>query len=101
MSPKTAKDLGISEGDWVWVESIYFRDRERAKFKAELVEGFLPQVVSVDGQWWFPERKEPDHGSFESNINVAIPGDVYDPIFGSTNLKSIPCRIYKAEAPNP
>lgn len=101
MSPKAAKDLGISAGDWVWVESIYFRNRERAKFKAELVEGFLPQVVSVDAQWWFPERKEPDHGSFESNINVVIPGDVYDPIFGSTNLKSIPCRVYKAEAPNP
>ena len=101
MSPKTAGEIGISDGDWVWVETIYFRDRERARFKAKLVEGFLPQVVSVDGQWWFPERKEPDHGCFESNINVAIPGDVYDPIFGSTNLKSIPCRVYKAEAPNP
>jgi anaerobic selenocysteine-containing dehydrogenase len=97
LSPATAKELGISEGDWVCVETIYFRDKGRARFKARLVEGFLPQVVSVDAAWWFPEIKEPDHGCFQSNINVAIPGDVYDPIFGSTNLKSIPCRISRVD----
>ena len=97
LSPKTAEELGISERDWVWVETIYFPGKGRARFRAKVVEGFLPQVVSVDAAWWFPERKEPDHGCFQSNINVVIPGDVYDPIFGSTNLKSIPCRIYKVE----
>jgi hypothetical protein len=29
-------------------------------------------------------------------VNLLIPGDVYDPIYGSTNIRSIPCRIYKA-----
>jgi anaerobic selenocysteine-containing dehydrogenase len=95
MNPQTAKDLGIKRGDRVWVQSIYFGDRTRARFKAELVENFLPQVVSIDAAWWFPERKEPDHGCYESNINLVIPGDIYDPIFGSTNLKSIPCRLQK------
>jgi len=99
MNNKTANDLGISEGDWVCVETIYFSGKGRVRFKAKLQEMFLPQVVSLDAAWWFPERKEPDHGCFISNINVIIPGDVYDPIFGSTNLKSIPCKVYKSENP--
>jgi len=95
MSPVTAEKMNIREGDWVWIETVDYGDKEKAKFKAKLVEGFLPQVVSSDSQWWFPERPAPEYGCYESNINVAVAGDKYDPIFGSTNLKSIPCRIYK------
>jgi len=95
MSPKTAEEKGIRDGDWVWVETIYFGDRERVRFKAQLVKDFHPQVVWVENGWWFPEKPGPEHGCFESNINVVIPNDVVDPIFGSTNLRSIPCRIYK------
>lgn len=100
MSPVTAEKMNIREGDWVWIETVNYGDREKAKFKAKLVEGFLPQVVSIDSQWWFPERPAPEYGCYESNINVAVAGDKYDPIFGSTNLKSIPCRIYKPSSPN-
>ena len=97
MSPKTAEEKGIRGGDWVWVETIYFGDRERVRFKAELVEGFHPKVVQTEHGWWLPERPGPEHGCFESNINVVIPGDIADPILGSTNIRSIPCRIYKAQ----
>jgi thiosulfate reductase/polysulfide reductase chain A len=96
MNPKTAEAMGIAEGDWVWVETIYFGGKRRVKFEAKLIEGFHSRVVAVEHGWWFPERPDPGHGGFESNINAVIPLDVYDPIFGSTNLKSIPCRIYKA-----
>ncbi len=95
MDPKTAEEKGIFEGDWVWVETIYFGEKRRAKFRARPIDGFHPQVVAVDHGWWFPERPDAEHGCFESNINVVIPADVYDPIFGCTNLRSIPCRIYK------
>ena len=95
MSPKTAEEQGIKNGDWVWVETIYFGDRERVRFKAELVQGFHPQVVWVEHGWWFPEKPGPEHGCFDSNVNVIIPNDIVDPIFGSTNLRSVPCRIHK------
>ena len=36
-----------------------------------------------------------------ANVNVVIPNDVYDPIFGSTNLRSVPCRVYKESATPP
>jgi len=97
MNPKKAEEMNIAEGDWVWVETVNYGEKERAKFRAKLVEGFFPQVVAVDSQWWFPERKDPGHGVFESNINIVIPGDEYDPVYGSTNIRSIPCRVYRAD----
>jgi anaerobic selenocysteine-containing dehydrogenase len=96
MSPDTAKEKGIAEGDWVWLETIYFGEKERVRFMAKLIEGFHPKIVAVDHGWWFPEEPDPDHGCFVSNANVIIPADVYDPVFGCTNLRSIPCRIYRA-----
>ena len=96
MSPQAAKERGIKEGDWVWVETIYFGDKERVRFKAKLVEEFHLGVVCTENGWWFPEKKDPEHGCFESNINVVIPDDVYDPVYGSTNIKGVPCRVYKA-----
>jgi len=97
INPKTAEEKCIKDGDWVWVETIYFGDKGRVKFKAELVDGLDPRVVRVEHGWWFPEKPGPEHGCFESNINVIIPDDICDPIIGSTNLRSVPCRIYKAD----
>jgi anaerobic selenocysteine-containing dehydrogenase len=95
MNPEMAREKGIRDGDWVWLESIYFGNRERVKFMAKFVEDFPRQVVAVEAGWWFPEMKDPSHGCFDSNVNVVIPGDLYDPMFGSTNIKSVPCRVYR------
>lgn len=95
MSPELAQELGVGGGDWVWVETIYFGKKERVRFKARPVDGFPRQVVAVEHGWWFPEKREPLHGGFESNVNTVIPNDVFDPISGSTHLRSIPCRVYK------
>jgi anaerobic selenocysteine-containing dehydrogenase len=96
MDPTTAQETGTSNGDWVWVETIYFGNQQRARFKAKVIDDFPPQIVAVEHGWWFPEIRDREHGCFKSNVNLLIPGDVYDPIYGSTNIRSIPCRIYKA-----
>ena len=93
-----SKGALCQNGDWVWVETIYFGDRERVRFKAKIMKGFPKQVVAVEHGWWYPEKEDPKHGSFDSNVNVVIPNHVYDPIFGSTNLRSVPCRVYKETA---
>ena len=95
MSPKTALERGIVDGDWVWVETINFGDKGRVRFKAKVIEGFLDDVVAVEHGWWFPEKDDPTHGCFDSNVNVIITGDVYDPMYGSTNIRSVPCRVFK------
>lgn len=95
MNPKTAEELGIAEGDWVWLETPPFGGKERVRFKARLIDGSHPNVVAVEHGWWFPEKKDASHGCYDSNINLVISGDAFDPIYGSTNIKSVPCRVYK------
>jgi thiosulfate reductase/polysulfide reductase chain A len=95
MSPETAKEKGIRNGDWVWLETSYFENQERIKFKVDIIKGLHSKVVFSANGWWFPEMPAPEHGVFEANPNVVIPAMPYDPIFGSANLRSVPCRIYK------
>ena len=96
ISPKSAEQAGVSAGDWAWVETIDFGDKKRVKFKVEIVEDILDGLVAVEHGWWFPEKQDPEHGCMDSNINVVITGDHYDPIYGSTNIRSVPCRLIKA-----
>jgi len=96
MNPNTAQAKSIVDGDWVWLETIFFGDKERVNFRAKLIEELPVDIVAVEHGWWFPERRDPEHGCFDSNVNVVLSGDVYDPIYGSTHIKGVPCRIYKA-----
>jgi anaerobic selenocysteine-containing dehydrogenase len=96
--PDTARELGINDGDWVWIETRVGRVRQRAK----LTTGIHPKVVSAQHGWWFPEdkRAEPSlHGVWESNINVVIDDEPADEEFGCSVLRGVLCRIYKAESP--
>lgn len=92
--PETAAKLGISHGDWVWIETR----RGRIKQVASLFAGIHPQVVVVQASWWYPEDPPPDCGVFKSNANVLTSNEPpYDPAIGSTNLRALLCRVYKAE----
>ncbi len=91
--PETADKFGIKDGEWIYIES----PRGRCKQKAKLFLGIDPRVVMAEHNWWFPERKEPDHGVWESNINLLTSGEPpYDPGFGSTPGRSLLCKVYKA-----
>ena len=93
--PQTAAKHGIEDGDWVYLES----PRGRAKQRAKLTTGIDPRVVAAQHGWWFPEIKSPDHGWRESNINLLTDNDPsgYDPAMGSTNLRVLLCKLYRAE----
>jgi hypothetical protein len=44
----------------------------------------------------------PEHGAFESNANVLVdPQGPTDPATGTTELRGLLCRVYKAEGPPP
>ena len=90
--PDTAKNLGIAEGDWVWIEN----PRGRIKQKARLTEKIHPGVVNAQHGWWFPEKEAPEYGFKESNVNLLTGGMPYDPHTGSESLRSFLCKIYKA-----
>ncbi|MBM4333643.1 MAG: molybdopterin oxidoreductase [Deltaproteobacteria bacterium] len=93
LNPETAEKLNIQEGDWAFIETPRGTIRQKAAFDADL----HPDVVIVAYGWWFPERPDLElSGWKESNINVLTDNDPpYEPAIGSTNLRAIPCRVYK------
>lgn len=91
--PETAKALGVKEGDWVWIETPRGRIRQRVK----VAEDIHPRVVHAEHGWWFPEIKDPSHGWDSSNINILTENKPpLDPCMGSTNLRVLLCKVYKA-----
>jgi anaerobic selenocysteine-containing dehydrogenase len=90
--PETAKKEGISNGDWMVIESPRGKVRQRAK----LFEGIDPRVIGAEHAWWFPENKDPGHGWDESNINILTDNayDACDPAMGATSVRVLLCRIY-------
>ncbi|MBI4330745.1 MAG: molybdopterin-dependent oxidoreductase [Chloroflexi bacterium] len=98
MNPKTAADLGISEGDWVWIET----PRGRCRQKCEFMSSIDPRVVHAEHGWWHPEQpgEEPWlHGLWESNINVCTDDDPdhCNQISGGWPLRTGLCKVYKAK----
>jgi anaerobic selenocysteine-containing dehydrogenase len=95
--PQTANDLNISDGDWLWIETPRVL-RERVSFRAKLTADIHPKVVHARHGWWFPEQPPPEHGCFNSNINVVLSGDPpREPICGSVPTRGTLCKIYKQE----
>ena len=90
INPEAAKGLGISDGDWVWVESPV----EKIKVKARLYMGAMPDVLSIpfgeghrSGGRWAKDLGENPYRLLQDDLD---PITNY-PISGSTRVK-----IYKA-----
>jgi anaerobic selenocysteine-containing dehydrogenase len=98
MHPATAAGLGIAEGDMAWVET----PRGRLQLRTHLHRRIHEKVVAIPHGWWYPEKPGPDHGAFESCANVLTDdnADLCDPTFGSSPLKGLLCRVYRA-SPRP
>ncbi|MBI5968424.1 MAG: molybdopterin-dependent oxidoreductase [Deltaproteobacteria bacterium] len=97
LHPDVAKNLGLKEGEWVYVVS----PRGRIRLKLHLSEAIHPQMADVQHGWWFPERKtspsEP-FGVFESNANILCPDEreFCSPEIGGWPHTALMCRIEKA-----
>jgi len=98
INPKTASEMGISDGDWVWIET----PRGRVKQKCQFFDGIDPRVVHAQHGWWFPEQpgEEPWlHGVWESNIEVVINDDpeACNQMDGVWPLRTAlcMCKVYK------
>jgi anaerobic selenocysteine-containing dehydrogenase len=89
INPHTAKELGISEGDMVWVESKFGKIKGRAK----LYQGAMPDVVNIPfglghasgGRWAKGLGANPYH----------LLGDELDPLTGNPVDRSPRVKIYK------
>ena len=94
--PETARKENLEEGDWVWVETPQVKG-ERVRFKVRFFsEASIQRPLHAQHGWWFPENPAPDHGCFESNIDVVLSDDPpREPICGSVPTRGTLCKIYK------
>ncbi len=102
MHPDTAASLGVSEGEWVWLEGPKGTtgDVARAKRVVEITPIIDPRVVSTDHGWWHPEGDPKKlYDVMDLNINKLMPWGCGPSGIGA-NYKSLLCRIYKVEERN-
>jgi len=94
--PETAKSYGISQGDWVWVESL----RGKTQAKAYLTEGINPGVVYME-RFWNPETLNTStHGWREMNVNILSKNTApFNDVVGTYTLRGYLVKISKADGP--
>jgi anaerobic selenocysteine-containing dehydrogenase len=94
--PDTAAQHGITDGDWMWIETR----RGRMRQKAKLTAGIDPRVINAEHGWWFPEAGPPDFGVWTANVNMLTDNaPPYDPAMGTYQLRALLCRVEPASAP--
>jgi anaerobic selenocysteine-containing dehydrogenase len=96
MHPDAAAALGIKEGDWICIENMLGRARQ----KVHLTETIHPKVVHASHAWWYPEEdgEEPNlFGNWKSNINTLVPHKAVGKLgIGSTH-KAMLCKVYRVD----
>jgi anaerobic selenocysteine-containing dehydrogenase len=97
--PDTAKEVGVAEGDWAWIETQHGRVMQKVTLDKDLD----PRVVHAQHGWWYPEMpgEEPWlHGVWVSNINVCTSSDeeTCDEALGSWPLRTFQCKVYKVKS---
>jgi len=93
INPEFAEEIGVKQGDWVWIEN----HKGKVRMTADIFHGIAPDVASADHAWYYPELPGPDHGWQYSNVNVLVDDKYKDPIIGANLLKTYPVKIYKAK----
>jgi len=93
--PDTAASTGVENDEWVWIEN----HRGRVLHRARVTRDIDPRVVSCEPGWWYPEKNDTLYGVWHSNINLLCSMDgPYDPVQGTSTLRTMLCKVYKAES---
>lgn len=94
---ETARQFGIGNGDWIWIETR----TGKIRMKAKVTSGILPGVISMAHGWWQGCRELglPGYNWDGANANLLVAGDTHDAALGVPAARSQLCRIYGAEAP--
>ncbi len=98
INPADAEELGIEQGDWVWIEN----DNGKIRQTADLYHGVDKGVINLEHQWWFPELDQADKGFDLCGCNclVTTGKGFQDRISGTSYLRAYPVKIYKATPEN-
>jgi anaerobic selenocysteine-containing dehydrogenase len=95
--PLTARNMGIGDGEWVYIETPLGRCRQTVRYDF----GHNPKVIDPEHSWWRPELpgEEPTlFGWLDWNINQTIPDspEHLSPELGAWCFKVNLAKIYSA-----
>jgi anaerobic selenocysteine-containing dehydrogenase len=99
INDEDAASLDIKDGDWVWIQNVYGKCKQKAFVSAAIKKG----IVSAEHGWWFPERDPKDgsfFGVFESNINNCTTQSDVGPSGYGCSYKTQLCKLYKVTHDN-
>ena len=96
INPEDAAELGVEQGDWVWIEN----DNGKVRQTVDIYPGINKGVVNCEHSWWYPELAQADKGFKLSGINCLVYKDARDPICGASQLRAYPVKICKATPEN-
>ena len=99
INDEDACELGVKDGDWVWLENVHGKCKQRA----QVTPGIKKGVVSAEHGWWFPERtpEAPSlYGSLESNVNQLTTECDIGPTGYGAPYKCQICKVYKVTEDN-
>ena len=71
--------------------------KRRSPSKGDLQPDLDPRVVMPAFGWWYPEEPSTQYDWRKSNINILTDTDLEELATGATQLRGIPCRLYKYE----
>ncbi len=97
LHPLTARNMGIGDGEWIWIETPLGRCRQTVRYDF----GVNPKIISPEHGWWRPElpAEEPTlYGWAEWNINVTVPDspEQLSPELGAWCFKVNLAKVYSA-----
>ena len=96
LNPQDAEKLGLEQGDWAWIETEWGKVRECV----DLYYGIKPGWANAEHAWWYPELPAPTHGFNLSNIECIWNPEGRDVHIGSSHMRGVPVKIYKATPEN-
>lgn len=92
VNPKTAKKLGIADGQWCEIWNQF----GSCKQKAKITETVDESTIHCQHAWWFPEEdgSEPNlYGNFRSNVNNLVPNFHFGKLGFGAPFKCLLCNI--------
>lgn len=98
LNPETAQEIGVEDGDWLWVESR----RGKIQGRARITKSVAHRVVYQE-RFWNPElldSQDPSQAWKAFNINILTHSEApFNDVYGTYTLRGFQAKITKADAP--
>ena len=95
MSPETAEEFGLVEGDWAKIEVP--NTENYIVRQVAFIPGMHPRVINAEGLWYMP-GEDLIEGTLKVGANVLTPlRDDIDPVMGGSTARCLLCKITKVE----